>query len=373
MMLLDGITILDLSRVLAGPYCTSLLTDLGAKVIKIESSSGDDSRHIGPFLEDKSVYFEMLNRGKLSLTLDLKNEKDLSHFYQLCDQADVIVENFRPGVTKRLKIDAETIKQTHPDLIYCSISGFGQSGSLAHKPAYDIIVQAMSGIMSVTGTEGGSPTRVGESMGDLIAGLFAAWSICAALYNREKDPSRQGAHLDISMLDCLFSMQITNLSKMVVSNQAPKAIGNRHPLSAPFDNYQAKDGLVIIAVANNSLFERLATAIGQPELAADSRFNSDDRRCQNQKALKQIIENWMANFTVEEACQYLDEAGIPVSSIWDLKELAESSYAQEKNLLVNIKNRPFPTQPVRINQQKVFAAKLAPELGANNNLLSKEK
>lgn len=368
---LKGVTILDLSRVLAGPYCTSMLVDLGAEVIKIEAEHGDDSRHIAPFIEDESIYFSMLNRGKKSLCLNLKNPEDQAHFDALCKNADVVVENFRPGVTTRLGIDEKTLRERYPSLIYCSISGFGQTGPMTAKPAYDIIAQALSGLMAATGPDGGPPTRIGESMGDVCAGMFASWSICAALFQRERDPERKGCYIDVSMLDCLFSMQVTNLAQYVANGKAPSPIGNRHPLSAPFDSFQASNGKVIIAVITNGLFKRLAECMEMPELSDDERFSSDEQRCAHQAELKALIEGWTGKGTVNEICDQLDAAGVPASPIWDIKQVSQSQHAEERQLLLNMGHWRSPAQPVYFNGKKVANAQPAPKLGQHNDLLTR--
>ncbi|XKE43819.1 CoA transferase [Halomonas organivorans] len=369
---LQGITVLDLSRFLAGPYCTAMLADLGAEVIKVETPHGDDSRHIGPFIDGESVYFAMLNRGKRSVCLNLKEADDLARFQALCADADVLVENFRPGVTRRLGIDEATLRDRHPSLVYCSISGFGQTGSMTGKPAYDIIAQAMSGIMAATGPEGGPPTRVGESLGDVAAGMFASWSICAALFQRERDAHRAGCYLDVSMLDCLFSMQVTNLAQLMAHGEAPAPVGNRHPLSAPFDSFQARDGQVVIAVANNSLFARLADSMGAPELVDDERFTTDERRCDHQAELKARIERWTGERTVAEVCERLDAAGVPASPIWDIKQVADSPHARERGLLQPLGGVRSPAQPVFFNGRKVATDEPAPALGAHDTTLDEE-
>ncbi|MDI5932696.1 CaiB/BaiF CoA transferase family protein [Halomonas kalidii] len=369
---LQGVTVLDLSRFLAGPYCTAMLADLGAEVIKVEALQGDDSRHIGPFIKGESIYFSMLNRGKRSVCLNLKDAGDLARFHALCADADVLLENFRPGVTRRLGIDEATLRECHPGLVYCSISGFGQTGTMTSKPAYDIIAQAMSGIMAATGPDGGPPTRVGESLGDVAAGMFASWSICAALFQRERDPHRAGCYLDVSMLDCLFAMQVTNLSQLMANGEAPQPVGNRHPLSAPFDSFMAADGQVVIAVANNSLFARLAECMGTPELVDDERFSTDEWRCTHQAELKRLIEAWTADLAVAEVCARLDEAGVPASPIWDIKQVAESEHARERGLLTPTGAWQSPSQPVFFNGCKVATNQPAPALGAHNALLDKE-
>lgn len=369
---LEGVTILDLSRVLAGPYCTAMLADLGADVIKVESGHGDDSRHIAPYVQGESLYFSMLNRGKKSVCLDLKDATDRERFFTLCEGADVLVENFRPGVTERLGIDEKSLGERFPSLIYCSISGFGQTGSMRSKPAYDIIAQALSGLMAATGPEGGHPTRIGESLGDVCAGMFASWSICAALFARERDGERPGCHLDVSMLDCLFAMQVTNLAQFIAGGPTPAPIGNRHPLSAPFDSFEASDGQVIIAVINNPLFARLAECMEAPELLTDPRFANDEQRCIHQAALKAEIERWTRHYSVKDVCSRLDEAGVPASPIWDIAQLAESQHAEDRQLLLDMGQWKSPAQPVFFNGQRVVCHRPAPTLGQHTVDLDQE-
>ena len=256
---LEGVRVLDLSRVLAGPYCGAFLADLGADVVKVEAPNGDDARHLGPFKGAESVYFAELNHGKRSVVLNFKDPNDHERFMRLVEHADVVLENFRPGVTKRLGMDAESVHKTNPRIIYASISGFGQEGPFRNRPAYDLIVQAMSGIMAATGPEGGQPTRVGESLGDVVSGIFAGWAICAALYERER--TGIGRSVDVSMFNSLLALQVTNLSLLLADGKLPGRIGNRHPVSVPFDTYPAKDGLVALAVANDRIWARLALSL----------------------------------------------------------------------------------------------------------------
>ena len=312
---LQGVRVLDISRVLAGPHCTAMLADLGADVIKFEvPEEGDDARHLGPFLDGESVYFGLINRGKRSVEIDFKNPAQRQRFYELVADADVLVENFRPGVTQRLGIDFDSLKQHNPRLIYASISGFGQQGPLSKRPAYDIVAQAMSGLMSVTGFAATGPTRSGEAIGDLCAGVYAAWAISSALFARERHaPGAQ--YIDVAMFDVLFSLQVTGLSNLYAKGVAPGLVGNRHPVSTPFDTYRAADGLVVIAVASNRLFERLCQCMGQPELASDARFIDDSQRTLHEPALHAAIESWTAQHSVEQLCDGLLDAGVPSSPV----------------------------------------------------------
>ena len=310
---LAGIRVLDLSRVLAGPYCTALMADLGAEVIKIEPPAGDDYRHIGPFKDGESALFTLNNRGKKSLVLNLKDAADLAIAQDLAGRVDVVVENFRPGVAAKLGLGAEALRASHPGLVYCSISGFGQQGPFRDLPAYDLVVQAMTGLMAGTGEEGGAPLKTGESVADLIAGLFASWSIMAALVQRAA--TGQGATLDIAMYDALFSMLTTSHALHFYAGQAPQRVGNRHPLSTPFGCYGTRDGQAVIAVLSSRQFAALAGLIGAPDAADDPRFASDESRTAHEPAIKALIENWSRQLTTEQAVAALAGAGIPTAPI----------------------------------------------------------
>ncbi|MEQ5185081.1 CaiB/BaiF CoA transferase family protein [Providencia rettgeri] len=365
---LAGIKVIDLSRVLAGPYCTGMMADLGAEVIKIEvPDHGDDSRHLGPFIDGESVYYGLINRGKRSIELDLKDDGDRQILFQLIKESDVVVENFRPGVTKRLGINFDSVKQINPNIIYASISGFGQNSPLASYPAYDIVAQAMSGLMSVTGSPESGPTRSGESIGDVCAGVFASWAISSALFARERHG--EGAqYLDVAMVDVLLSMQLTGLSNLFANGKAPSLVGNRHPVSTPFDTYQAKDGLVVIAIASEKLFQRFCECMGKPELSQDPRYLNDPTRTVNQAALREEIERWTGTKSVEEVCDLLLNAGVPASPIHNLQQATQSEHAEVRQVLTHLNDggTPLISQPVFFNGVKPKVTQRAPVLGEGN-------
>lgn len=365
---LTGIKVLDLSRVLAGPYCTALLADLGAEVIKLEPPQGDDYRHIGPFKEGESALFTLNNRGKQSVVLDLKNPEHVALAQNIADRVDVVVENFRPGVAARLGLGAETLRARNPRLIYCSISGFGQEGPFKDLPAYDLVVQAMSGLMAGTGEEGGAPLKTGESIADLIAGLFASWSISAALVQR--NTTGQGATLDVAMYDALFSMLTTSHALHLYAGQLPKRVGNRHPLSTPFGCYATKDGQVAICVLNAKQFTQFANLIGAPEALDDPRFATDETRTTNEPALKALIEAWSRDLTTEAAVAALSEVGLPSAPIWDIAEAADNDHARARGLVSSLPHpvlgtAPVIGQPVRFDGVKPVSATSAPLLGGD--------
>ena len=373
MAVLDGVRVLDLSRVLAGPYCTALLADLGADVVKVESPSGDDARHLGPFVGNESVYFAQLNRGKRSIALDLKDPDDHALLLRLVESADVLVENFRPGVTSRLGIDYATLSTRNPRLVYASISGFGQSGPMTAFPAYDLVVQAMSGLMAATGSPDGPPTRVGESVGDLVAGVFGSWAICAALFDRERNGS--GTHLDVAMLDSLVSLQVTAMSLLTATGSLPGRIGNRHPVSTPFDTYRTADGLVAIAVASDGVFARFAAMVGRPDLPADPRFADDTSRSAHVEQVREITEAWSVHLTTDQALEQAEAAGVPASAIWDLEEVLDSEQLKHRGLVGEFDHpvlgrTPFLRQPVRFDAARAVVPATtgpSPALGAHRD------
>jgi CoA:oxalate CoA-transferase len=372
---LTGIKVLDLSRVLAGPYCTALLADLGAEIIKLEPPAGDDYRHIGPFNDGESALFTLNNRGKKSVVLDLKKPADLELAQALAARVDVVVENFRPGVAVRLGLGAEALRQANPRLIYCSISGFGQEGPFKDLPAYDLVVQAMSGLMAATGEEGGAPLKTGESIADLIAGLFASWSIMAALVQR--NATGEGATLDIAMYDALFSMLTTSHAQHFYGGVLPGRVGNRHPLSTPFGCFRTSDGQVVIAVLNGGQFQRLAGLIGKPEIAADPRFASDSSRTEHEPALRALIEAWSTRLTTEEAVAALAAEGLPTAPIWDIAQAADNEHAAMRGLVSTLAHpvlgrTPIVGQPVRFDGAKPVATTAAPNLGGDIETVLKE-
>ncbi|WP_374632452.1 CaiB/BaiF CoA transferase family protein [Paracoccus sp. (in: a-proteobacteria)] len=372
---LAGIRVLDLSRVLAGPYCTALMADLGAEVIKIEPPAGDDYRHIGPFKDGESALFTLNNRGKKSLVLNLKDAADLAIAQDLAGRVDVVVENFRPGVAAKLGLGAEALRASHPGLVYCSISGFGQQGPFRDLPAYDLVVQAMTGLMAGTGEEGGAPLKTGESVADLIAGLFASWSIMAALVQRAA--TGQGATLDIAMYDALFSMLTTSHALHFYAGQAPQRVGNRHPLSTPFGCYGTRDGQAVIAVLSSRQFAALAGLIGAPDAADDPRFASDESRTAHEPAIKALIENWSRQLTTEQAVAALAGAGIPTAPIWDIAKAADNEHSIARGLVSHLPHpvlgrAPSIGQPVRFDGEKPVAATSAPSLGGDRAAILQE-
>lgn len=366
---LQDLVVVDFTRVLAGPFSTALLADLGARVIKIEPPAGDDYRHIGPFAGKDSVLFAFANRGKESVSLDLKKPDDLEFARRLADHADIVVENFRPGVADKLDIGASLLMERNNRLIYASISGFGQNGPMRERPAYDLIVQAMTGLMSITGDPDGPPTMVGEAFGDLTAGLFASWAILAALHQRER--TGRGCRIDLAMFDSLLSMMPTATCRYIATGKVPQRVGNRHPLSAPFGAFRTGDGYVVVAVLNEKLFEQFCRTIGRLELLDDPRFKSDSERTENENVLRTAFEQWSTTRSTEETVAALAAAGVPAAAIDHVGTAVDSEHAEVRALFrkadMGGSNINVPEQPAIFSTAERGNATRIPGLGEHND------
>ncbi len=367
---LGGVRVLDFTRVLAGPYCTALMADLGADVIKVESAHGDDYRHIGPFEQGESLLFQTLNRNKRSIVLDLKSEEGLATVKSLLRNTDVLVENFRPGVMEKLGLGADIVREEFPALVYVSVSGFGQTGPNTSKPAYDIIIQAMSGLMDVTGEPDGAPTMVGEAFADVAGGMFAAWGAMVALFDRSRTGT--GRYVDVALFDSLMSMMPILACRTLMGKAEPVRTGNRHPLSAPFGTYPAKDGHFAVAVLNDRLFAMFCDVIGQPELTRDPRFATDTLRRQNEPELAVLIDIWARERPSEEVVTKLSDAGIPAALIQSVALAWESPQVMERELVSDIDHPTLgrlrvPEQPVHFSDLARGNRSVAPVLNADIN------
>ncbi|WP_259400273.1 CaiB/BaiF CoA-transferase family protein [Roseovarius sp. SCSIO 43702] len=365
---LASIRVLDFTRVLAGPYCTAMMADLGAEVIKIETAQGDDYRHIGPFREGESLLFQTVNRGKRSIVLDLKSDDGIATVRALLAECDVLVENFRPGVMDKLGLGPEALAEDFPALIYVSVSGFGQTGPNAKKPAYDIIIQAMSGLMDATGEPDGQPTMVGEALADVAGGLFAAWGTMVALFDRSR--TGKGRHVDVGLFDALTSMMPTLACRTLMGGETPTRTGNRHPLSAPFGTYAARDGHFAVAVLNDRLFATFCDVIGEPDLTEDARFASDTLRRENEPALARHIEAWAGRHGTGEIVRLLADAGIPAAEIQSVAEAWNSQQALDRGLASDVEHPllgrlRMPEQPVHFSGVARANRKAAPALNAD--------
>ncbi|WP_096873130.1 CaiB/BaiF CoA transferase family protein [Phaeobacter piscinae] len=331
---LSDIVVLDLTHVLAGPYASMTLRDLGARVIKVERPGlGDDTRAFPPFKDGDSAYFATINHGKESIALDLRAEEDRGIFEQLLAQADVILENFRPGVMERLGYGWEALHARFPKLVYGAVSGFGHTGPDRFRPAYDMVVQARGGVMSITGERDREPVRVGASIGDLAAGMFLCQGVLAALYAvRGGAP---GQKVDVAMLDSQVALLEHAVAITSVTGEAPRPSGARHPSITPFETFHASDGLFVIAAGNDALFATLCTALDLP-LATDARFASNQARCENARLLKRLIEA----VTLDQPASYwidrLQRAGVPTGPIQSVAEVMQDPQILARNMLVDV-------------------------------------
>ena len=332
----EGLKVVDLTTALNGPFCTMFLGDYGADVIKIEPVGGEQSRSWGPIDEKsgESGFYGFVNRNKKGCTLNLKSEKGLEMFYELVKDADVLVENYRGGVTERLKIDYDTIKKINPNIIYASGSGFGQYGPITHRPCYDIVAQAMGGMLNLTGFKENDPVKVGPSVADHVAGTYLMVGVGMALYHREK--TGEGQHIDVSMFDVIFSLLENAIVNYTMGGFIPERNGNVDPSIAPFDVYACKDGFVALGVGNDKLFNKFANIIGHQELLEDERYKDNVSRCDNYiPDLQNLIREWCADYTKSEIEDIMDEAGIPCGPVLNVKEAIEHPHIQARDMMVH--------------------------------------
>jgi crotonobetainyl-CoA:carnitine CoA-transferase CaiB-like acyl-CoA transferase len=338
MQSLQGIRVLDLSRVLAGPYCTMVLGDLGADVIKVEPPEGDETRAWGPpFAEGESAYFLCVNRNKRGIVINLKTDEGKKILRDLALQSDVLVENFRPGTLEKFGLDFATLHELNPRLIYCSITGFGQTGSMRDKPGYDFMIQALGGLMSITGEPEGEPMKTGVAVVDLFAGQNAIIAILAALQARTL--TGQGQHLDIALFDSQLGWLANVASNYLISGKLPKRYGNAHPNIVPYQSFQASDGWFAIAVGNDRQFVRLCEMLGKPELGSDERFATNSARVQNRAEIIEMLISIFRTESVSEWLRKLDEAEIPCGPINNFEQVFSMPNVQEREMLLKM-NHP---------------------------------
>lgn len=370
---LEDIIVLDLTRVLAGPYCTMMLADYGANVIKIEvPNKGDDTRAFGPFKNGESLYYANVNRGKKGITLNLKSEKGKQLFLDLVKKADVVVENFRPGVMDKLGIGYDTLKEVNDQIIYAAVSGFGCYGPKSDRPGYDIIAQATGGLMSITGDPGGHGIRVGNAMGDVLGGMNLTIGILMALHARTL--IHKGQRVDVSLVDSVVSSLETGTQRFFASGKQPELMGNRYAAAYPYDSFQASDGLFVIGCGNDKLFSLFCNkVINMPELLSDPRFETNLKRCENHQELKPIIEEWSRHLTIDEAVTLLNDTGVPAAPINGLKRVTEDEHiAEAREMFVSL---PHPVigdmkvngNPVKLMDTKVQISRPAPALGQDTS------
>jgi CoA:oxalate CoA-transferase len=369
---LAGVLVIDLTRVLAGPFCTMMLAELGARVIKIEHpEGGDDSRQFAPLHEGQSAYFQSLNRGKESIALDLKNDADRAVLLEMVRRGDVLVENFRPGTLERLGLGCEQLKKINPRLVYAAISGFGHTGPWSHKPAYDMIVQAMGGLMSITGQPGGLPTKAGTSIGDITGGLFALAGIASALYHKER--TGQGMMVDVSMLDGQLAILESAVMRYAVTGQAPGPMGNRHPSITPFEVFDTADRPLIIAAGNDGLFLKLCQALELPQLPADPRFVDNRSRTHHPDELKARLEIVLKRQPAAHWLKLLEATGVPCSLIHTVADAVEHPQVKARNMIVEAGGLRMAGNPIKLRGVADAATRPpAPQLDGDGKRLREE-
>ncbi|MDR3565685.1 MAG: CoA transferase [Negativicutes bacterium] len=376
MMPFEKLLVLDLTRVLAGPYASMMLADYGADVVKIETPEiGDDSRGFGPFVGKESAYFMSLNRGKRSMTLNLKEAAAQDLFREMVKKADIVLENYRPGTMEKFGLGYEELRKINPQIIYAACSGFGHSGPYMEKAAYDVIVQGMGGIMSITGHEGGEPTRVGASVGDITAGLFTVIGVLTALYARSL--TGQGQKVDVGMLDCQVAILENAIARYLVTGNVPGPIGNRHSSITPFEAFSAKDGYIIIAVGNDRLWAKFCELIKRQDLITDERFASNAARTKNQKALKEVLDTVFPDKNVDEWIELLEGAGIPCGPINTVDRVLKDPQVQARDMIVEIEHPvaghlKMPGLPIKLSATPGAVEKPAPLLGQHTDDILKE-
>lgn len=372
---LEGLKVIDLTRVLAGPYATMLLADFGAEIIKIEvPKTGDDSRAFGPYVNGESAYFMSINRNKKSITLNLKTEEGKDILKKLVSQADVLVENFRPGTMEKLGLGYELLKEINPKLIYAASSGYGHTGPYSQKPAYDAVVQAMGGIMSITGQVGGKPTRVGTSIGDIAAGLFTAIGVLTALNYRNE--TGLGQKVDVAMLDCQVAMLENAIARYTSTGDVPKPGGNKHPSIVPFESFGTNDGDIMVAAGNDNLFQKLCVALNLEDAANDARFASNPLRNENYEALKPMLDKAFAEKSIDEWRSILDEAGVPNSPINTIDRVVEHPQVIARDMVQTVKHKvagdvKMPGVAVKLSETPGMIETAAPLLGEHNEEILK--
>lgn len=375
--ILEGVMVLDLTRVLAGPYCSMLLADMGADVIKIEiPKSGDESRAYYPIINGESAYFMNLNRNKRGMTLNLKSNEGKEVLIELIKKADILLENFRPGTMEKLGFGYDDIQKINPNIVYGCISGFGHYGPYSDRPGYDIIGQAMGGLMSTTGWPDGPPTRSGTAISDVLAGLNCAIGVLGAYIRSQK--SGYGQKVDVSLVDSVVSSLEIIIQIYLTSGRVPTRIGNRYEASYPYDSFKTIDGYIVIGAGNNKLFSNLCSTMEMPLLATDERFYENINRVKNNIELKIIIEEWLKNFSSKEAVKMIIDGGCPAAPIYNIDEVVEDEHiSKAREMFVEIEHpiagkMKILGNQIKFSKDKIKIEKHAPTLGQDTEDVLKD-
>ncbi|HKL11478.1 MAG TPA: CoA transferase [Clostridia bacterium] len=368
---LKGVRVLDLTRVLAGPYSTMIMADLGAEVIKLEiPGKGDDTRQFGPFIGKESSYFMNLNRNKKGITLNLKSEKGKELFRKMVKESDVVIENFRPGTMEKLGLGYEDLKEINPGIVYGCISGFGHYGRYTERAGYDIIAQAMGGLMSTTGWPDGEPTRTGTAMGDVLAGLSLTIGVLAAINSKRNTGT--GQKVDVALVDSVVSsLEIIN-QIYLVEGRNPKRIGNRYESVYPYDSFKCKDGSMVIGCGNDKLWGKLCNTMKMPELIEDDRYDKNFKRVKNNADVKFIVEKWTQTLNVDEIVELLLDNGIPAAPINTIERVVKDPHISgDREMFVDLKHpiagdMKVTGQHIKLSETKAEIKTPAPLLGQHN-------
>lgn len=370
---LDDICVVDLTRVVAGPFATTILGDMGARVIKIElPGRGDDLRYGYPAVDGVPVAFQALNRNKQGITLDIRKPQGADVFRKLLRHADVVAENFAAGTMEKWGFGYAALAAINPRVIYAALSGFGQTGPYAGRTSYDIIAQAMGGLMAITGFPDAPPTRGGGSLGDFIGGVFLAVGILCALHYRDR--TGKGQIVDVSNMDAIFSMLDNLPSVHGVTKQHPERLGNRHPFTAPYDCFRAKDGYVVAGVGNNQLFRAVMTAIGKGDLGRDPRYKSPNARLERHDEVNRLLGDWVEQHTVAEVMQALgpEGANVPCAPVMTIERLLSDPHLRAREMVVDLVHKkigpvPVPGVPFKLSESPGAVERLGPDLGEHND------
>lgn len=375
--ILDGITVLDLSTFVTGGFCSAMLANQGAEVVKIERPEvGDDNRHSGPpFIDGESPYFWTVNYGKQSLELNLKNQKAKETLYDLVEEADVFIQNYRPGIAERLDVDYETISEHNDQIVYLAISAFGQTGPWRERPGYDLLIQGMSGIMSVTGEEGRQPVKVGLPMTDLITAMWGAFGTMTSLYKREL--TGEGEYVDLGMLESTLPW-LTKQAGKVFADESPERMGTKDPVLAPYQTFETEDGYINVACLNQKLWRELCEALDRPDLVADERFETNSERVNNMSALEAELEKTLQTKTTEEWIDILvEDAGVPAGPVFGVEQALDNPQIDARNAVTEVEHPELGTVPVIEHPLKYKHAESgfdapAPGLGEHNRDVLRE-